>query len=327
MEHLKNALLKYCPQHEYVFFNRGEKLPGNVDVVHYPYFDPFFLTLPFRKKHKTVVTVHDLTTLVFPEHFSSGAKGKLKWRLQKRSLRKADAIITDSISSQNDIAKFTGVAKEKISVVYLSAGEKFKKIKSTKDEINSLRAKYNLPEKFLLYVGDVTWNKNLPRLVEAVKIAGIPLVMVGKALGQVNIDVKNPWNKDLMKVQKGVKDNPLFHILGFIPDEDLVLLYNMATVFVMPSIYEGFGFPVLEAMSCGVPVITTKEASLSEIAGESAYFVDAFNTENIAKGIETVWNDKNLQTGLSKAGEKQAKKFSWEKTARETVKIYEKTYS
>src|ERR1035437_9648563 len=126
LENLKRSLLKYYPKNEYIFFTRGEKLPKDVEVVHYPYFEPFFLTLPVFSKNKKIVTVHDLTPLVFPDHFKSGLKGNLKWQIQKLALKNADAIITDSESSKKDIVKFAGINSEKIKVVYLAAGPEFK---------------------------------------------------------------------------------------------------------------------------------------------------------------------------------------------------------
>lgn len=322
LKNLKAALTKYFPDNRYIFFQPGEQLPESVDVVHYPYFDPFFLTLPYQKKHNTIVTVHDLAPLIFPKHFPAGLRGKLKWHLQKFRLKKADAIITDSICSKNDIAKIAGISKEKIHVVYLAAGEEFTKYQKSNSKDQKLRKKYNLPEKFALYVGDATWNKNLPRIVRAAIEADVPLVMAGKALSTEILN-NNPWNSDLQEAQRIAHQSDTVFLLGFVPDEDLVSLYNAATVFVMPSLYEGFGLPILEAMSCGCPVITSKEGSLSEVAGDAAYFVDAYSQEDIANGIKKVFLDEKLQQLLSQKGLKQAKKFNWKKTAQETIRVYQ----
>lgn len=325
ISNLKSALVEYFPNNQYVFFSRGESLPP-VDIVHFSYFEPFFLTLPIIHRNKFVVTVHDLTPFVFPKHFPAGIKGRIKWFIQKSSLRNVDTIIADSDSSKKDIIKYTKIPESKITVVYLAAGEEFKKIKNKESEFNNLRNKYSLPEKFALYVGDVTWNKNLPRLINAVKKTNIPLVMVGKALLQQEFDKENAWNQDLITIQNLIKNDKQIISIGFVPTEELVLLYNSATVFVMPSLYEGFGLPILEAMQCGCPVVTTTEGSLKEIAGDAAFFVDAYNSENIASGIERVIGDKRLQRELSEKGLIQAKKFSWEKTARKTMQIYKKIY-
>jgi glycosyltransferase involved in cell wall biosynthesis len=327
LQHLKDALMQFHPENTYYFFIDKKDIPKDVSLVHYPYFDPFFITLPFTNKHKTVVTVHDLTPLVFPDHFPAGIKGSISWQIQKWNLKKADAVITDSESSTRDVSRYTGIPVSRIHTVYLAAGEEFQRVDKGEIRIEKLRRKYNLPEKFVLYVGDVTWNKNLPRLVRAIKHINIPLVMVGKSLVQTNFDKTNTWNKDLVEVQKLTENDSMFIKLGFIPTEDLIDLYNLATVFAFPSIYEGFGLPVLEAMQSGCPVLTTKGGSLSEITGNAAYFVDQSSTESIVNGITKIFSDKDLQNELKKKGLDQAKKFNWKKTAEETSKVYKKILS
>ncbi len=327
LENLKKSLIKYNPENEYTFFVRGEKLPDDIDLVHFPYFEPFFLALPLYKKFKTIVTVHDLTPIVFPNNFPRGIKGEIKWQMQKLSLRKVNRIITDSKCSKDDVIKYAGVNKDIVDIVYLSAGEEFKILTLSQKDINSLRRKYNLPQKFALYVGDVTWNKNLPRLIDAIKTTNIPLVMIGKNLVNEEYDRNNPWNTDLNRVWELSKEDKNIIRLGFVESNDLVSIYNIATVFVMPSLYEGFGLPILEAMSCGCPVVTTKEGSLKEVAGEAAYFVDGYNLEKIAKGIQEVFNDKNLQEELRQKGFENIKKYSWKETADKTIESYKKTIS
>lgn len=323
LKNLRNSLTKYFNKDEYTFFTRGEKIPKKVDLVHYPYFEPFFLTLPFLSSYPFIVTVHDLTPLVFRDNFPVGLKGKIKWNLQVKRLKKARRIITDSNSSKNDIAKLTGIEKERIDVVYLASGENFKNKKLSTQKINQLRDKYSLPEKFALYVGDVTWNKNLPRLIEGAVMAKVPLVLAGKTLVEKNFDKSNPWNQDLLKTQKLSDENKrIVKRLGFVDDDDLADLYNLATLFAMPSLYEGFGLPILEAMSCGCPVITSKEGSVSEVAGDSAYFINPYDVNEISEGLKKVFNDKKLQIELSKKGLDQAKKFSWKKTAEKTNESY-----
>lgn len=323
IENLKTALLQYFPNNKYTFFVRGEKIPKDVDLVHYPYFEPFFLTLPLFSPYKTVVTVHDLTPFVFPKEFPPGIKGNLKWQIQKRVLKSADAIITDSICSKNDIIKYTGISSSKIHVVYLAASSGFKKLDNS-SILGSIRQKYNLPEKFVLYVGDATWNKNLPRFMEALEKANLPFVMVGKVLVERDFDRENPWNKDLVKIHKLAQRNKNIIRLGFVPKEDLVLLYNMATVFTMPSLYEGFGLPVLEALRCGCPVVTTKRGSLPEIGGDAVVYVDPLDVDQMTQTLKLVFENSKLRQSLSEKGLKQAKKFDWKKTAAETIKVYQK---
>lgn len=324
IKNLTSSLQKIDKINSYLFFERKEDIANDIDLIHFPYFDPFFLTLPLKNKTKTIVTVHDLTPIVFKQHFPSGIKGGIKWNLQKRLLKRVDKIITDSNSSKEDISRIVGIDSNKIDVVYLAPADFFNKLERGEWE-NTLRKKYNLPEKFALYVGDVTWNKNLPNLVDVFLKTKIPLVMVGKALTSKDFDKTNPWNRDLLKVVDRIGNEEQFFRLGFLSEEELVQIYNLATLFVMPSLYEGFGLPVIEAMKCGCPVITTREGSLSEVAGEAAYFVET-NVESIKEGVEKVFNNTNLQKELSLKGREQAKKFSWEKTAKDTINSYESIF-
>jgi glycosyltransferase involved in cell wall biosynthesis len=321
LQNLKISLEKYYPENKYIYFNRGDKLEENIDVIHYPYFEPFFLTLPVSAKYKKVATVHDLTPLVFPDHFKSGLRGSIKWQIQKLALKSCEKIITDSESSKKDIVKHVRIDPARVSVVYLAAGSEFKIINSD-TAIEKIMKKYELPKEFALYVGDVTWNKNLPRLMEAAVMAKVPLVMVGNALVNKDIDKKNSWNKDLVKVWQLAGKNKNIFSLGFVSSEDLVTLYNAATIFVMPSIYEGFGLPALEAMSCGCPVIASKGGSLPEVLGNAGIYADPYDVGSIAKEIDKAFNSLELRKELSQRGIVQAKKFTWEKTAEETMNVY-----
>lgn len=321
LENLKNALLKYYPDNKYHFFNDSSLIPNDYNIVHYPYFDPYFLSLPSKNSQKTVITVHDLTPIIFKEHFPAGIRGNVRWLIQKKRLRSADAIITDSESSKKDITKIVGIEEDKIKVIYLAAPDYFKKMETGNWKI-AIEKKFNLPDEFILYVGDVTWNKNLPRIVEAVKKSNFKLVMVGKALINDKYDKSNPWNKDLSIVQKEIENDERFIRLGFVSNEDLNLLYNSASCLLMPSLYEGFGLPVIEAMQAGCPVITSKEGSLEEVAGDAALYTDPFNSDAIAESINKLMEDGDLRKRLSQKGIDRAKNFSWKKTAEETLKVY-----
>lgn len=323
---LKSSLQKYFSENKYHFFVNRKGLPSDIDVVHYPYFEPFFQTLPFLKKYPSVITIHDLIPLVFPKHFPSGIKGNIRWQLQKILLRQIDQIITDSESSKKDIIRLTGINGERITVIYLAASEEFTQVSEIKNSfmLKEVRRKYNLPEKYVLYVGDGTWNKNLPRIIQAVEAANVSLVIVGKALVDEDINWKNAWNNDLVETQRFVKNNKQITRLGFVSTQDLICIYKLATIFIMPSLYEGFGLPVLEAMVCGCPVITTKEGSLPEVAGNAAFYVDAYSSKSIKDGIQFLYKDTRLRKELSDKGLNQAKKFSWEKTVKETIRVYEK---
>jgi len=293
------------------------------DLVHYPYFDLFLLTLPLKKMAKTVVTIHDVTPLVFPEHYPPGIKGKIKFLIQKFSLQNTAAVITDSHNSKKDIKMYLGYPEEKISVVYLAPGEKFKKMPTGSWQLATQR-KYSFPDQFALYVGDVNWNKNILGLVKACKKIKVPLVIVGKQAVQEDFDRQHIENQSLVQlIERYGKDSEVKK-LGFVSEEDLVKIYNLATAYCQPSFYEGFGLPVLEAMACGCPVVAAKTSSLPEICGEAAILIDPKDYNDIARGLKKVISDKMTRDKLRKNGFVQAKKFSWRKTALETLKVYER---
>lgn len=318
VRHLKDALLRYASEHEYVFFSIGQKVPNNVDVVHFTSFNPFLRTIPLLNLKNTVITVHDLIPLLFPKNFPAGLKGKFVWKMNKTILRMARSIITDSNASKADIKKILGMKENKIYSIPLAASDEFKVV--SQEKRFSLIKKLSLPEKFILYVGDATWNKNLPRIAQAVKQTQIPLVLVGKIFDE-NRD-SNIWNRSYHDFEKIIEKNAQFIKLGFVDSNDLVTLYNTAQALLMPSLYEGFGLPVLEAMSCGCPVITSKRGSLSEVAGTAAVFVDPEDENDVKSAIERVVTDKVLRKKLSEKGFKNSERFSWKKAAEETIRVY-----
>lgn len=319
---LSDNLQKIDSQNEYVFVS-DNNFPKDVDLIHYPYFDPFFLTLPASFKTKTAVTVHDLTPIVFKQHFPAGVKGNIRWLLQKRRLRNADVVITDSNASKKDVENVVGIQSDRVKTVYLAAEEQFKVLKKGGWE-NEVRDRYRLPKEFVLYVGDATWNKNIPNLVEAVKNIRLPLVMVGKVWDSKVSEVKsNPWNNDLKKVLEKIESNPKFIKLGFVPTEDLVKIYNLATIFVMPSIYEGFGLPVLEAMTCGCPVVTGGGGSLFEVGGDAVIYIDTKDPVDIQLKIEHLLNNPEVRRRTAQKGIKQAGEFSTKRSIENLVKVYE----
>ncbi len=323
VKYLMEALVKHDSLHEYQFFNTISEVKS-ADIIHIPYFDPFFRHLPILKKAPTVITIHDLTPIKFPSQFPVGMKGSALWQVNKRLALLSSAIITDSNSSTNDVIELMGARRERVHTVYLAPGDQYSSRATSSLQIKDLIKKYRLPKDFVLYVGDVTWNKNLPRIVEAVIKARIPLVLVGKAIANTDFDRSHPWNADLLAVQKLIHGNNDLYVLGFVPDDELKALYAHAKAVLLPSLYEGFGLPVVEAMASGCPVITSKMGSLSEVAGNAAYFVDPYSIEAIADGIKDVFQSKSLQAQLRKSGHIQVEKFSWKKTALATIDVYEK---
>lgn len=325
---LVENLPKYDRKNKYIFVENG-KFPKDVDLIHCPYFDPFFRTVPLTST-KFVVTIHDLTPLVFPEHFPSGVKGGINWQIQKKLVRRASRIIVDSDCSGKDVGKLIGIGEDKIKTVYLAAGQQFKRL-GVGGWQSEIKKKYDLPESFLLYVGDATWNKNLPRLVEAVRQTKHKLVLVGKIWaspqrgsapeGKQEVS-NNPWNDDLRNVLKKIEGDSQFIKLGFVPDEEIVKIYNLASLLIMPSVYEGFGLPVLEAMNCGTPVISSRGGSLPEIGGDAVWYTDDLDSESIRRAIEKVMGDLPLRSELSQKGLERAEEFNQIKSIEDLVQIY-----
>ena len=290
------------------------------DVIHFTRFNPFFISIPFKKPEhvKFVLTIYDLIPLIYPDHYPPGIKGVINWQINKFLIRKnIDAVITISETSKKDICRFIGINPNKIHVTYLAPRPIFKKDTSSMLEV----AKHHgLPERFALYVGDVNYNKNIPNLVKSCKIAKIPLVIVGKqALEVENLDLEHPELSHLKNIDwSGVLR------LGFVHDEDLVKIYNLADVYVQPSLYEGFGLPVLEANAAGIPVVSSKIQALVEIAEDAVLFANPESPEDLAEKIKLLLNDSKLKNELIQKGSENAKKYSWKKTANETYKIYSK---
>lgn len=294
----------------------------NFNLVHYPYFDPFKLTLPFRKI-PTIVTVHDLIPRQFKAHYPVGIKGEINWLIQKNRLKKADYIITDSHTSKYIIADITKYPVDKIYTIYLAASSLFKPIKDQKT-LQKIKKKYQLPHKFVLYVGDINWNKNIPQLVNACLDLKYPLVIVGSAVTRKNVE-NHPWNQDLLWLQSialKYQSTREMVLTGFVPEADLVSIYNLATVYCQPSIAEGFGLTVLEAMACGCPVCYSLTSSLEEIVDYNGQPFNPTSTTSIKKAIKTVWISPNLAKKLSLKGLKHSRTFSWRQTALQTLAVY-----
>lgn len=317
--HLVEELRK-LPDVEVVEFGLGEKIP-EVALVHYPFFDLFQKTLPLSKIHPTVVTIHDVTPLAFPEHYPPGLRGVIKNKIQRHSLRNVSAVITDSEYSKKDISKYLNIDTKKIFPIYLAPADHFKVI-SDKTKLEKVKEKYNLVDNFVVYVGSVNWNKNLLNLTRACIDAGIDLFLIGKDFEKKK-DLNHPELKSFKRFLDEYSKNRLIHILGYVEDEDLVGVLNLAMVLLLPSYYEGFGLPILEAQACGLPVITSQTSSMPEIAGEGALLVDPENSDEITTYIQKILRDKDLREKLVKKGFENVKKFSWEKTAKETLDIYE----
>lgn len=303
-----------------------------VDVVHYPWFDLFFHTLPIKKQFPTVVTIHDVIPLIFPKAYPTGLRGKINFYLQRLALKDCRFIITDSNSSKKDIAKYLKIKDEKIAVIPLAADSSFRILSDTP----SLRVKrkYHLPDQFLLYVGDANYVKNLSFLIEGfyrlIKISeynNLKLVLVGGVFLKKVDNIDHPELESLKKVNQLIKDYDLDKRIirpGQLEKEELVAFYNLAALYVQPSFYEGFGLPVLEAFSCGTPVICSNAGSLKDVGGEAAVYFDPTNIDQFVSIASEILSNRSLQNKLSKLALLQSKKFSWHKVEEETKLVYEK---
>jgi glycosyltransferase involved in cell wall biosynthesis len=292
------------------------------DLVHFQKFHPFFFSFPFFKKTKSVITIHDLIYLIYPEHYPSGLKGRIRYLIQKILIKKMDAVITISETSKKDICRFLGLRPEKVYVTYLAPRKIFHQISDT-TLLSSIIAKYKLPKKFALYVGDVNYNKNIPTLIKACKAVNIPLVICGKQAKKIEREnLNHPELKHLKPVIKDFLGKDMVVRLGFVSDNDLNAIYNLASLYVQPSYYEGFGLPVLESMACGCPVIASKINSIVEIAGDAVYYFDPRDANDLAKKINLLLHSNELRASLIKKGNLIVKNYSWERCAKETYIVY-----
>jgi glycosyltransferase involved in cell wall biosynthesis len=316
---------------------------GYYDIVHIPYFDPFRITIPKEKSGKLIITIHDVTPLIYPNHYVPGIRGQLQFAKYKKLLKDVDAIITDTETSKKDIVRLLDIPEKKVVSIYLAPRSLFIPIKDRKSLVDTQK-KYKLPNKFVLYVGDVNYNKNVATLIKACDIADVSLVIVGKqameikTINNMQKTIKGP--RDIIRMWAG-KPHPeeahwkeleeLFekkHVmrLGFVPDEELVEIFNLATLYCQPSFYEGFGLVPLEAMASGTAVLNAKTQSLVEVAGDAAIYADPKNEKEMAKQIERIFRDSYLRADLIRKGERRVKEFSWDKTAHETLQVYEGVY-
>jgi glycosyltransferase involved in cell wall biosynthesis len=286
-----------------------------IDILHSPHY-----TMPVIPSCKTVVTFHDMTYKLHPElhrpfhrHFFP--------RMMNWSARHADQLITVSESTRTDAIRLIGVDPNKVTSIPLAASEQYRQLQAS--DVKETCARYNLiPGQFLCYVGVLEPRKDVPLLIKAYsKIAdsinGMPLVIIGK----------KGWMFD--EIFRQITDLGLekqIKIPGYVSTSDLVGLYNGAKVFVYPSRYEGFGLPILEAMQCGTPVITTNISSMPEVAGGAAVLITPGNVDELVAAMRKVLTDPGLAESLSRKGIARASDFSWRRCARETLQVYKTVY-
>ncbi len=313
---LVDHLHKYASDYNIELISFSGTPPGGLDLVHYPYFDIFKPSLPLFKRSRTIVSILDTTPLMFPDHFPLGFRSGLALTSQRLSLlMNVVHIITISEFSKSQIPKYFPVKSHDISVTLLSARSIFK----PQGDVNiSLK----LPKRFVLYVGDVDWSKNLYRLTQACVNSHIHLVIVGKSAVNEDQDFSHPELKHFKLWLSEFANHPLIHRLGFVSDNDLVKLYNLAACYVQPSLSEGFGLPLLEAMACGTPCASSNTTSLPEVGGDSVVYFNPGNVAEISETLEKILGNPKLASDLSKRGIARASLFSWDKTAKSTLETY-----
>jgi glycosyltransferase involved in cell wall biosynthesis len=265
-----------------------------------------------------VITLFDLHWLRFPELFSPLRLAYLR-RALTWSARKAAAVLTISENSKKDLINLLSVPEEKIAVTYVGLDPLFRKVPE-KSELQELRRRYGLKDRFILSVGQLHKRKNIPGLLQAYRQLAahsplnVQLVLAGGD-GDGTAEVREA-------VRQIGRDRVVF--AGCLPDEDLLRFYHAAECLVYPSFYEGFGLPVLEAMACGCPVITSNVSSLPEVAGEAALLIDPHRIETITSALVSLLTNPSLSQNLIQKGFEQSRRFTWEAAARKTLEVFEK---
>lgn len=273
--------------------------------------------LPVAWRGPSVVTILDLTFLVMPHAFNPGNRVYLAWAV-RAACRTAKRIITISEATRRDVVRLLRVPAQRVTRIYCGVDERFRPI-TDPGEIAAFRTQRRLPEQFILYLGTLEPRKNLSRLVQAYAslrrrgATSYPLILAGgKGWGERAI---------LAQIEdSGYADT--IHCVGYIPEREIPLWYNAASLFVYPSEYEGFGLPPLEALACGTPVVTSNTSSLPEVVGDAGILVDPRDTDAIAEGMLRVLQDEALRTELALRGPARASRFTWQRMATETLAVY-----
>jgi glycosyltransferase involved in cell wall biosynthesis len=289
----------------------------NIDLLHSPDFIP-----PFRGHFRRLITVHDLTFLYYPQFLTNASRRYYNDQIE-RAVRSADHISADSTNTKDDLVRLLNVPPHKVTVVLLAHDPKYKPLDIT--ACAPVLARHKLEPGFILFTGTLEPRKNVTGLLTAYRAlrdrqsSGSnrtpPLVLAGR----------RGWLYDeIFSCIAALKLEDCVRFVENAPNEDLVALYNSAHLLVLPSFYEGFGLSVLEAMACGTPVVCSECGSLSEVAGDAALLVNPDDLDGLASAMERALEDQSLRAHMRSKGLAQAARFSWEKTARETLAIYQR---
>lgn len=279
-----------------------------LDVVWFPK-----NVIPFFVKAKRIVTIHDLAYFL-PEYNAYPIIDTIYMKtMMKSSCKRADRIIAVSENTKKDIVRLLDIPEKKIEVIYEAADEKYRIIKDKK-ELERVRKKYNLNKKFILFTGGISPRKNLVRLINAFNHISdqVPhdLVLTGGG---------GSWNNS--KELELIKSNEKIKRIGYVSDKDMPYLYNLADIYVYPSLYEGFGLPVLEAHACGCPVIASKVASIEDIGGKGVLYVNPYNLSDVKGALLKALQDENHRNKLVKENFKNVKRFCWNKSSAQLLEI------
>jgi len=285
---------------------------NDIDILH----NPRNIGLPFWCNCKAVVTIHDIIPHVYSDRYLRSKIEKYYYLLMvNSSISRSEKIITDSFFSKNELIKYFNIDEKKISVIYLGCSNEFIKLKNEVAAKEMLK-KMGVKRKYILTIGGSEYRKNVRRLIDVYKekfSEQYDLVVIG-----------GKWHE--IDLESETKNVPHIYFVGAPSQEDLVNLYSLAKLFVFPSLYEGFGLPVLEAMSCGVPVVTSNTSSIPEVAGDAALLFNPYDMQQMYQEIKKGLEDGGLRQDLICRGYDRVKKFSWEKTANETLDVYHQAF-
>lgn len=283
------------------------------DLYHSAYY-----LMPYRPGVPAVLTVYDLIPLLFPRQSSRRARLLFRWATHL-ALRAVHCCVAISEATRQDLIQHFRIAPDRVVYVPLAADPTF--APQPASSINRVRQAYGLPDRYVLYLGSNKPHKNLVRLVEAwARLQPSPAVLV----------IAGAWDQRYPEARQRATALGLEHsvrFLGPVPEGDLPALYAAAIVFAFPSLYEGFGLPVLEAMACGTPVVCSNTSSLPEVAGNAALYFDPCNVEMIAGSLDRVLADPELCSHLCELGFIRASQFLWERTAQQALELYRKLIS
>jgi len=333
-----NRILDACSQ---LFkWPKIDKFLGEVDV----FFSPHFLPITVPGNCKRIITFHDLSFKQHPQFFSVSRKLWHFLTFPKFQAKRADKILADSFSTKEDLINVYNIDPRKIEVVYLGIKHSFKPIDRQNSRFKQVVREYGLPDNFILYFGTIEPRKNLISLIKAFELLkrkslGSSPETIWKGFEGVVKEKKKNKFEDLKLVIAGSRGwiyKQIFEkaehspfkkeiiFTGFIKDEHKPYLYNLAKAFIYPSFFEGFGFPPLEAMACGIPAIVSNSSSLPEVVGKGAIMVDPYKIEELSYAIEKVLQDEQLRGDLISKGLAQAKKFDWDNTAKQVLNVARK---